>query len=342
MKTSTSLLLIVSTLCFYALSTIAQETPAEQPAQPKVSADQALITEPAKEAPSIPSAVTNPSILLWTLIALVGLLSLGTFGLSIYCYRLTQLRLRHANTISFGDSVAEWMQQLEAHWNNSHTLHANHASSTIDKLQDVSAALDAQSKGHFEKLANAFKQHHQIIGGELKEMSADLAQTREILATVQRVAEDKKQELEDYKAGFRVSISKDALGHLCDVRDNLNKIRSIAEKSPSGSEKILAALEDIDWELSDTLDNCDLIELKVEPGTSIRDESLSGKHKVLGKQPAPSPKYHGRVAEVIKHGYLIRVPRKEGEETQLFRPVQITVYADQNASNGEDQAPQPL
>ncbi len=274
----------------------------------------------------------------------MGVLSLVTFGLAIHSYRLTHLRLRHggANTISFGDSVAEWMQQLEEHWNNSHSLQSSHASNTVEKLQQVSDAFDEQSRTNFKKLAEAFNQHHQIVGGELKEMSSDLAQTREILATVRRVAEEKKEELEDYKAGFRVSISKDALGHLCDVRDNLIKIRAIVEKAPAGNNAILEALEDIDWELSDTLDNCDLIEIKVEPGISIRDESLSGKHKVLGKKPAPSPEYHGRVAGIIKHGYLIRVPRKEGEETQLFRPVQVTVFADQNSRADEDQPPQTI
>ena len=171
-----------------------------------------------------------------------------------------------------------------------------HASSTIGKLQDVSAALDAQSKGHFEKLA-----HHsrstEIIGSELKEMSADLAQTREILATVQRVPKTSKIG-ETTKLDFVSQYLKMLLGHLCDVRDNHEKNPvDCRKKSPSGSERILAALEDIDWELGDTLDNCDLIELKVEPGTSIRDESLSGNIKSSASSRLPRRNITVRVAK---------------------------------------------
>ena len=274
---------------------------------------------------------------------LVGFLSLATVGLALYCVRLTRLRLNSNSgaTISFGDSVAEWMQALEAHWNHSHQRQSENAAATITQLREVNEAFDKQGKNHFQQLVHAFQEHHKIVGGELKAMGNDLAETREILAAVKTVAEEKKAELEEYKTGYHISASKKALVHLCDVRENLKMLRTMLEKTPTADSPAIKTLKDIDWELCDTLETFDLIEIDAKPGMPIRDPALSGKYKILGSHPAPKPEDQGLIAEVTRLGYLIRVPRGDTEDTLLFRPVQVTVFGNPKATQ-DDQAPQPF
>ncbi|MDC0314329.1 nucleotide exchange factor GrpE [bacterium] len=311
-----------------------QDQPVDAPAQPLPVVP---VTPPAGKNQG---TVSNwggeypPASFVWSMMGIVGLLSLVTAGLAFYSIRLTKLRLNSSSgtTVSFGDSATEWMQQLERHWNRSHQQQSENATTTVSQLKEVSAAFDTQGETHFQHLYQAFTDHHKIMGSELNEMRKDLSETREILASVRKIAEEKKEELEEYKSGFRVSTSKEALGHLCDVRHNLGKVQSMLENAPAIESAALKTLKDIDWELSDTLENFDLIEIDAKPGMPIRDESLSGKHKILGTQPAPTPDDHGLIAEVIRHGYLIRVPRGDTEETLLFRPVQVSVYANQKAS----------
>jgi len=336
------MLVMLASIALFISEGRSQDQPADVPAQPLPVVP---VTPPAEGNQGIVSNGGGypPASFVWILMGIVGLLSLATVALALYSIRLTRLRLNSSSgtTVSFGDSVTEWMQKLEQHWNQSHQQQFENATTTVTQLKEVSSAFDAQGKAHFQQLIQAFQEHHKIMGSELKEMSKDLSETREILASVRKIAEEKKEELEEYKSGFRVSASKEALGHLCDVQHNLEKVQTMLENAPAVESSALKALKDIDWELSDTLENFDLIEIDAKPGMSIREESLSGKHKILGTKPAPTLESHGLIAEVIRRGYLIRVPRGDTEETLLFRPVQVTVYANQKTSQ-DDQAPQAL
>jgi len=329
-------LVILTGLFFLPLPSPGQPTEAPvsepsalpQPEQPEVDKDENVPTGGASPLRTLP---------VLSLFALLGLLSLSTFALALYSVRLTRLRLRSSSgtVVNLSDSFDEWMQELEKHWKLSHQENSDSAANTLAQLQAFGASMDVKNQEQSKWLADAFNQHHQIVAKELNEMSGGLAQMKEILATVRKVAEEKKAELEQYKAGYRVSISKEALGHLCDVREHLLKVHALLEKNPNDAGIALEALSNIDWELSDTLDNFDLIEIQAKPNMPIRDESLSGKYKVLGTQNAPSPEYHGRIAEVIGRGYLIRIPKGDSEETLLFRPVQVTVFADPKSSRAE-------
>ncbi len=277
----------------------------------------------------------SPGGIHWSILLAIIFLSASTFGLSFYSYRLTRLRLqsRGGSPIILEDSLREWMVHMDQHWKSSQQLHRKTTKFTLQKLTNVSrefSEFSERSQDQFTRLAEAFKTHHQSIGKEIMEIAGSLAETREILAAVRAVAEEKKAELEEYKAGYRISMTKETLGYLCNVRDHLIKMRIMIDKNPGNTDRALQGIEDIDWELRDTLDTCDLVQIEIPEKISIRDPALRGKHKITGRVPAPTPDLHGVVAEVIKHGYLIRVNRPEGEETIVFRPVNVTVFHDEN------------
>lgn len=254
------------------------------------------------------------------LFALATVSSVAATALAVLTYRMNKLRLGDPNLekVVFADTAKNWMETLEKKTDkdlarNSKDLQA-YAAAFIEMGKSAGALIESG--------AQKSNLHQTAVEKEMKE-------TRELLGTFRAVAEKQKEEVEAYREGFKASLNKEVIGYLCEARDQILAAKQMAaEKSDADSyAKLLKAVDDLDWYLEAKLESCDVEQLPVSEGDSTRDEAVSGKFKVLGTVPTKESGQHNRIAEIVKPGYEIRVPRDGKEETVLLRHVSVRVYS---------------
>jgi len=258
------------------------------------------------------------------LIVLVTVLGIAAAALAFLSYRLTKIKLRSEDgrVVAFEASFSERLEKLESSIKKANQLRERANASLDQASKDSSEAFRRIEGGLVRTLAENQKSINALLG----EAHREIGETREILSGIRHLAEEKKTELEDYKAGFRASASKDALLHLCDVRDHLIAALDKMRGSPAADGAAIRDLEDIEWELAGTLERLDLFEIEGKPGDSCREERFQNRIKVVGTLPTDNPDDHGRIARILKRGYLTRVKRSSGEDEVLFRQLQVQAY----------------
>jgi len=275
--------------------------------------------------------------------------------LALYCSRLLYLR-KHSQggqVVTFDDVLRD---KLDRHSADLKDLVEDHRKQIVTWEEETKAAretADATAQNAFEtarKLAEQLSSQlqtnvargHEVLGKEFQQIAQDMAATREMLSTIRKVAEEKKEELELYKKGLRHTYAKDTLNHLCDARESLWYLKELAaENSPETPARLIKAFTDIDFELGDKLDQCDLVEIPVKLGMSIYEPEFSGRYRIVDKTPSPSPELVNTVCRVKKPGYLKRVQLGGKEELEVFRQVGLNVYFDPDVRVSETQPPLP-
>jgi hypothetical protein len=300
----------------------------------------------------LPMAAAAGTTLEVALILSVLALVLVCVVFAVICTRLLYLRKRSqgGQVVTFDDVLREKLDSHSADLKNLVEAHnkqlgvwRDETKAERDAAEVIAKQAFAAAQNHSEQLSFQLQtivgQGHDILGKEFQKIAQDMAATRELLSTIRKVAEEKKEELDLYKRGLRHTYAKDTLNHLCDARESLWYLQSLDKEYPGAPPKLVKAFSDIDYALIDKLDQCDLVEIPVRSGISIYEPEFAGRYRILEKTPAPSPELINTVCRVAKPGYMKRVQRDGKEELELFRPIGLNVYFDpsEGASDASSQ-----
>lgn len=275
------------------------------------------------------------------ILSVFSLVLVGTI-LALICTRLLYLRKRTqgGQVVTFDDLLRDKLDRHSAELKNLVEDHKKQLVTWEEQTKTAREKADATAKEAFETTQKLTEQlssqlqanvtrGHEVLGKEFQQIAQDMAATREMLSTIRKVAEEKKEELELYKKGLRHTYAKDTLNHLCDARESLWYLKELAsENSPETTARLIKAFTDIDFELGDKLDLCDLVEIPVKSGMSIYEPEFSGRYRILDKTPSPSPELVNTVCRIKKPGYMKRVQMDGEEKLEIFRPVGLNVYFD--------------
>lgn len=251
-----------------------------------------------------------PSPSFVTLYFVVIGLAIPTVVLAFLCYRLTRLRLasKAGQVVGFQDSFLEW----------------------VEKMNENMVTANATQAERFATLSKKIGEYIQEIGNttlaqqNLQQVAVqqEFVKMREWVERIQKVAEVQKEELEQYKAGFRIALQREPINFICDLRDHLFR----AQESAVDINILKKSLLDIDGLITHLLDCLDLKEISIPVGANINDAEYNGKWEIAGKVSTDSQVQVGQVSSITNRGYYGIVRTNDKVTKNVIRKVCVQVF----------------
>ena len=168
-----------------------------------------------------------------------------------------------------------------------------------------------------------------FIGESLKEHKDELDNLHQQVGIFRKIAEEKGEELNRYKDGYDLTITKrlvlGVIRTIDDTDEYINTLENINESSPdSDSITDVEFLKTVKQQLINKLADEEIEPFIPDISVSLDDIEQSKRCEVIKTVPSPSQNQVGQIADIVNPGYRI-VTSDDGNEL-IVRKANIVAY----------------
>jgi len=159
----------------------------------------------------------------------------------------------------------------------------------------------------------------------VRSMNDELVAIRSELQGVRNYASEQQEQLRKYEDGFSWRVVKDVGARIMRVIDGIDHTLSTSTETSGERDEALAVIRD---ELVFALDAQGIVAIVPELNAPFRGKEAQA--KCVRTERAASPEQDGRIAEVLRCGYLLETADRQGK---LVRPAEVVVFKMEDLSN---------
>ncbi|MDC0048742.1 hypothetical protein OAL09_05310 [Verrucomicrobia bacterium] len=238
-------------------------------------------------------------------------------ALAIFSFGLLNLKLksRGGKVVTLEGNLSEYRE---------------HIGILTDNLKDLQQKTHAYATNISQPIEDV-KHKYDFHDASLTKQTERLNQIAEMISSFKAIAQEKKNELEDYKKGYMNAQHNKILLELCSSRDKIEKIRNKARKEGDSTD-LMKLIDAVDQDMKDRLEmDWDIVEIDLQKGSTYdRNDKNSNEIDLLHPMDTNDIGRDNTIAEIPQKGYRIQIHNGSSTpEDKPFRRAQIVIFKHQ-------------